>query len=412
MIELDQARELLGESAEPLVAATLPLADALGCRIARPPVSDVDLPPTDVSAMDGYAVRAGDLERREPLPVAFTVAAGTQPGELPPASAARIFTGAPVPVGADTVIAQEQAAVHDDGRVLLETAPKGRHVRHRGEVIAAGDELAPIGARVTPAMVSLLASCGAARLEVIPKPRLAVVITGAELVDASATPGPGQIRDSNGPLLAALAAASGLGAVFITRAGDSVEALENAISSALDEADLVVTTGGVSVGDFDLVPDVVRSLGGKVVFHRVRVKPGKPVLAADIGRRWLVGLPGNPLAVLAGWRLFAWPLAETLAGNRRAFAEAPLEVELAASAPSPKSRTELRPALMTKHDGRTRATVLDWKGSHDVRSAAAAEGLLRLEPGRSYQAGSTAPWYGLPSGCPFGDPDKDMNHEL
>ncbi len=398
MIELDPARALLSSQAVPLAPVALPLSRALGCRVARCPVSDVDLPPADVSAMDGYAVRAADLEPGETLPVAFEIAAGEVPEALPPASAARIFTGASLPPGADAVVQQEEATVQGDGRILLQPVQAGRHVRRRGEVVALGAEIAPAGVTVTPAMISLLASCGASHVEVLPKPRLAVVITGAELVDISESPGPGRIRDSNGPLLEALAAASGLDVASRVRAEDSVGALEDAISSALESADLVLTTGGVSVGDFDLVPDVVRALGGEVVFHRVRVKPGKPVLAARFGPKWLVGLPGNPLAVLAGWSVFAWPLAAALAGKASAFSEAPARAVLTAATARPKSRTELRPARLERRSGQVHATVLDWKGSHDVFSAAGAEGLVRFEPGLTYPAGCTVDWYELPSG--------------
>ncbi len=398
MIELDQARALLSNRAVPLASVKVPLCRALGCRVARRPISDVDLPPADVSAMDGYALRAADLEPGEPLPVAFEIAAGAAPGVLPPASVARIFTGASLPRGADTVVQQEQATVQGDGRVLLQAAPIGRHIRRRGEVVALGAELAPVGYTVTPAMISLLASGGASCVEVVPKPRLAVVVTGAELVDVSESPGPGRIRDSNGPLLEALAAASGLDVASRGRVEDSLGGLKDAISSALEAADLVLTTGGVSVGDYDLVPDVVRELGGDVVFHRVRVKPGKPILAARFGLKWLVGLPGNPLAVLAGWRVFVWPLAAALAGSPNAFSEAPGCAVLTAAAATPKSRTELRPARLERRNGEIHAIVLGWKGSHDVWSAANADAMVRLEPGLTYTAGSTVEWYGLPSG--------------
>lgn len=411
MIELDHARALLAGHAVPLVPVTVALGRALGCRVVRCPISDVDLPPADVSAMDGYAVRAADLKPGEPLPVAFEVAAGSEPDELPPASAARIFTGASVPRGGDTVVPQERARVLEDGRVLLETVAEGTHVRRRGEVVALGAELAPAGVTVTPAMISLLASCGASCVEVVPKPRLAVVVTGAELVDVAESPGPGRIRDSNGPLLEALVAASGLDVTRLSRVEDSVGALEDSISSALEGADLVLTTGGVSVGDYDLVPDVVRGLGGEVVFHRVRVKPGKPILAASFGPKWLIGLPGNPLAVLAGWRVFAWPLAAALAGNPSALAEAPVRAVLTVETATPKSRTELRPARLKRRNDGIHATVLGWKGSHDVRTAASADGLVRLEPGLSYPAGSPVAWYGLPSGASWPvDADQDAKH--
>lgn len=398
MIALDQARAVLKERVAPLAPIEVALGHALGCVLTCSPFSDVDLPPHDVSAMDGYAVRSVDLGHGEPLPVVMEVSAGAQVHRLPLRSAARIFTGASVRFGADTVVPQEEAVVRSDGCVTLEHAPLGANVRRRGEAVGCGAELAPVGSRVTPAMIALLTACGASRVLVVPKPRISVVVTGAELVDASCAPGPGQVRDSNGPLLAALASATGFAAPSLRRTDDSAHALGAAISTALEVADLVLTTGGVSVGDYDLVPDVVRELGGEVVFHRVRVKPGKPILAATFGPKWLIGLPGNPLAVLAGWRLFVWPLAAALGGCQGAFNEAPVWGELVAPASTPMGRTELRPARLRWHSGRARVTVLDWKGSHDVRAAAAADALARLEPGTTYVEGAQVPCYVLPTG--------------
>lgn len=388
MISLDDARRMLAEEARPLAPITTELSSALGCRLARAPVSDVDLPPCDVSAMDGYAVRACDLESGGALPVSSEAVAGEAPGTLAAAAAARIFTGAPLPAGGDTVVPQEQADLGDDDRVVLEKLPVGSHIRRRGEIVALGAKLAAPGDTVTPAMVCLLAACGASRVEVRPRPRVSVVVTGGELVDAGSKPGPGQIRDSNGPLLRALVAASGFDTTSIGRVGDSLTSLRKAIAEAMDGSDLVLTTGGVSVGDYDLVPETVKTLGGNVVFHRVRVKPGKPILAARCGATWIIGLPGNPLAVLTGWRLFGWPLAEALAGYGTAFDEVPEERELGTATSTPKNRTEIRPATLDPRPGRASVNVLDWKGSHDVRTAARGHCLVRLEPGVQYPAGA------------------------
>ncbi|MCP4896441.1 MAG: molybdopterin molybdotransferase MoeA [bacterium] len=398
MMTLDEARALLDEMAHALAPREVALADAVGRRLTRPVESDINLPPTDVSAMDGYATQSAEIDGQSRLPVAFEVAAGSSVRDLPRGAVARIFTGAPIPSGADTVVPQEQSRATEDGNVVLETCREGAHVRHQGEVVGFGVELAPSGAWVTPAMVSVLAACGASQLEVVPKPRIGIVVTGAEVVDATTTPGPGQIRDSNGPLLEALAASAAFDTPPMWRVDDTSDELAAGISEALSASDLVLTTGGVSVGDYDLVPKVVSDLGGDVVFHRLRVKPGKPVFAARIGNSWLIGLPGNPLAVLAGWRLIAWPLAAVLGGERCALREEPATLALEAPAPTPKSRTELRPALAARVNGSPTVTVLPWKGSHDVLAAARANALVRLEPDESYPKGASVPCYALPSG--------------
>ena len=395
VITLDEARAALRAHATALEPAELPLGDALGCRIAEPPRSDVDSPPGHVSAMDGYAARHAELPAGVALPIAYEVQAGTQPGLLPEGHAVRIYTGAVLPEGADTVVPQEQATVDANGLVVLEPLPPGSHVRRRGEVFSVGAPLARAGELVTPQLIALLAAAGADRVRVIPRPGIAVLVTGNELVPISQVPGPGQIRNSNGPMLDALVRSAGMRAPAMTSAVDSVDALRGALSSAVVTADLVLTSGGVSVGDYDLVPDVARSLGGEVVFHRVAVKPGKPVLAVRFDRCWLLGLPGNPVSVLTGWRMFGWPLAEALGGDSAAFDERPLLAPLEDAVTTRGDRVELRPAVLSGgHDDLT-VRIVPWRGSHDLVAGAAANALARLEVGVSYRAGDAVPCYPL-----------------
>lgn len=383
MLTLDEARSLLEDRAEPLPPVEVDLADALGCRIARSTVSDVSLPPGDVSAMDGYAARYRDLEAGAPLPVSFEITAGSVPPPLPRGASARIFTGAVLPEGADTVVPQELATVSDDGRVVLDRLDRGAHVRRRGEVLASGQQLASEGDVLNPQRIALLAAGGAHRVRVVARPSVSVVITGSELVPVSAVPGPGQIRNTNGPLLDALVRDGGLEAPAQLTAADLEGELAEALGTALGGADLVLTSGGVSVGDYDLVPDTVRSLGGEVIFHRVAVKPGKPVFAARAGRKWLLGLPGNPVSVLVSWWLFGRPLAAALAGDPGAFDGGFVVAELEEPLVVRGGRVELRPAVLTG----SRVRVLAWKGSHDLVAAAAANSLARLEARREYDAG-------------------------
>jgi molybdopterin molybdotransferase len=395
MISFDQARALLADAVAPLEPVELSLADALGCRIAEPPRSDVNAPPGDVSAMDGYAARHADLTGGQPLPVAFEIQAGSIGEPLPDGTAARIFTGAVLPEGADTVVPQERAKAEVDGAVRLEALALGSHVRARGEVLAAGDPVAEPGDVVNGHRVALLAAAGAHMVTVTRRPQMAVVVTGTEIVPVSQLPGPGQIRNSNGPMLDALVRSAGFQAPLQLTASDTKVALRTALGTAIGAADLVLTSGGVSVGDYDLVPEVVRSLGGEVLFHRISVKPGKPILAARLGDAWLLGLPGNPVSVLAGWRMVARPVAAALAGDRAAFDERPVMAALTEPVEVRGGRTELRPAVLEMGAESSAVRVLSWKGSHDVVTAAGANALARIEAKSSHDAGDVVPCYPL-----------------
>jgi molybdopterin molybdotransferase len=395
MLTLDEAHELLAGVVRPLPAIELPLEEAFGCRLAAAVAAGGELPPADVSAMDGYAARAFELAAGAPLPIAFVVPAGAAPPPLPPRTAARIFTGAMLPAGADTVVPQEEAEVRPGGAVRLAALARGANVRRRGEVLARGQAVAEICDIVSPPRVGVLAAAGVSRVAIVPRPRMALLLTGAELVASDTTPGPGQVRDSNRPVLLALAREAGLRVTRVVQVSDELPALREALAAAAARADLVLTSGGVSVGDFDLVPDAVRELGGEVVLHKVLIQPGKPVLVARLGGAWLVGLPGNPVSVLACWRLFARPLAEALAGDRSAFAERPVPAALLAPAHNPGERLQLRPARLEVGD-RLGARVLSWKGSHDLVAAAPANLLVRLGPGASLPAGAEVGCYPLP----------------
>ena len=396
MLTLDDARALLASRVAALPAREVELADGLGCRLASAPAADADLPPADLAAMDGYAVRADDLASRDPLPVAFVAAAGTSPPALAAGSSARIFTGAVVPAGADAVVPQEDADVLPDGLVRLGRVPRGSNIRRQGEVFAAGTALATAGDPLTPARIAVLAAGGAVRVRVVPRPRVAVLVTGAELAGAGDRLRAGQVRDSNGPMLEALAAEAGLAAVAVERVPDDLPALRARLAAAAERADLVVSSGGVSVGDFDFVPRAVADLGGEIVLHKVAIQPGKPVLVARLGSAWIAGLPGNPVSVLVGWRMFARPLAEALAGDATALAEPPVRATLAGPASNRGERTQLRPARFERMGDGPAVRVLDWRGSHDILAAAPADALALLPPGARLAAGDPVDVFPLP----------------
>jgi molybdopterin molybdotransferase len=331
--------------------------------------------------MDGYAARVADLTSGQPLPIAFEVPAGEVPPVLPDGAVARIFTGAWLPEGADVVVPQEEARKAPDGRILLSQLQAGTFIRRQGEVCRAGAALAQAGDLVTPQLLGLLVAIGPRRLQVVPRPRIGIMNTGSEVLDPSAALRPGCIYDSNGPMLAALARQVGLHAVFTLRVADDLQSTCRVIEQAASQVELVATSGGVSVGDYDLVPEALQRLGAEVIFHRVLIKPGKPILVARLGRCVIVGLPGNPASAFVGWHMFAKPLADRLAGKSDAFDCARVRARLVTAAANRGDRTLLAPARLTSNGDTSSVSIVPWKGSHDIVAVARSNALAILEVG-------------------------------
>ncbi len=398
MLTLIKAIDRLREAIQPLPPVECMLTDAPGHYLAEAVAAPSDLPAADLSAMDGYAAASADLDGHTPLPVAVEVPAGHVPHALPHHTAARIFTGAMLPPNTDTVVPQEQATLTNSGAVVLEPLSKGSFVRRRAEVCAAGTNLAKLGDRVTPPRLALLGAAGVSRVRVVTRPRVAVVSTGAELVGLNEPREAGQIGDTNSPMLAALAADAGFEVSQQARAADQLPELTDALRRSMERAELVITSGGVSVGDYDLVPAALTDLGAEVLFHRLSVRPGKPVLVARAGKTWITGLPGNPVSALAGWHLFVRPLGEALAGNPAAFQDATVPAALTAPSSNRGDRTVLAPARLVRRADRWSATVLDWKGSHDLLALVQANALAVLEVGATLDAGDTVDCYPIDRG--------------
>lgn len=382
----------------PLPAIELPLLDAQGCRLEEDVVADGDLPPFDNSSMDGYAVRTADTEGATDtypsvLPVVGDIAAGA--GELPkvgPGQAARIMTGAPVPPGAQAVAPVEwtdggtgtgvaaaamTAAVADEEVRVLRPVAEGAHIRRRGSDVAAGTTVLEAGTRLGPTQIGLLAAIGRAAVKVRPRPRVVVLSTGSELVQPGEPVGPGQIADSNSFTLTAAAQEAGAIAYRVGAVPDEADRLRAVLEDQLGRADLIVTSGGVSVGAYDVVKDVFDSYGG-VEFRKLRMQPGKPQGFGRIGGAAgvpLLALPGNPVSAYISFELFVRPVIRTMLGS--ADVHRPVVRALCPTAlRSPAGRRQFLRGRYSAADG-TVAPV-GGAGSHLVGALAKADCLITV----------------------------------
>ena len=291
----------------------VPVRQALGRWLAQDALSRLDLPPFDKSAMDGFAVRADD--QRESYRVLETVAAGRVPTvALTPGGASKVMTGAPVPAGTGRVIKVEDVREEGGSIRLLHDAPE-RNLCRKGEDIKRGDLVLRAGTRLSPVDIANLIGCGATEAEVLRPVRTAILSTGDELVDDPAQAGPGRIMNTNGPMLRLLAEQNGLEVVSESAVGDDPGKTLEALRRALEAADLVLVSGGVSAGDFDFVEEALPKAGLKVHFTQVAVKPGKPTVFATGPGKAVFGLPGNPVAVFTTFHLFALRAAARLRGQ-------------------------------------------------------------------------------------------------
>ena len=352
--------------------------------LAEPLVADRDSPPSDVSSMDGYAVRRADWAAA-PLPVSGECRIGRPQQNLPPGTAMRIVTGAVLPSGADAVMRQEDTTLVRGG-VALTGAPvaAGTYIRRRGENLRRNDEMVPAGTIITPAVVSGLAAFGAVAPLVRRRVSVAIVVTGDELLPPESVPQPWQIRDSNGPFLQAIVSACPrviLG--HVCHLPDDRARLTETIRRLLPEVDLLILTGGVSMGDSDHVPAAVEASGARTIFHRLPIRPGHPVLGA-VGPEGqaILALPGNPLAVMTGVCRFGRAALDRMTAARR-----PMPPSIQIKPPDAK-KLHLwwyRPVTLAP-DGT--AQLVPSMGSGDISSAARSDGFVEIPPEMS----GAGPW--------------------
>ncbi|HZE62399.1 MAG TPA: gephyrin-like molybdotransferase Glp [Pyrinomonadaceae bacterium] len=381
MISVSEAIQIVRDQTRTLVAERVELANALGRYLAQDIIADSDLPPFDRSQMDGYAVRAADTAT---VPAKLKIAGESAAGrgwhnELKQHEAVRIMTGAPVPVGADSVQQVELTRELGGGSEVevLEPVTLGRSIVKRGSEIKAGQTVLRAGERINAGAVAVLASFGYAHVKVGRLPRVAILATGSELVKVAQQPGKDQIRDSNNFSISAYAALAGATIERLPLAGDDVAQLKQQIAGAAERSDIIVTSGGVSVGRYDFTKTVVQELGAEIFFERVALRPGKPTVFARLPNGTLVfGLPGNPVSVSVTFNLFARVAILAMQGTAETELESGTAV-LSKSVKPAKDRDSYLPArLSTNENAQLTAEPLKWGGSSDFVGFVRATALI------------------------------------
>ena len=381
MISIDEAIDAVLGAVRPLAAESVPLLEALGRATATEVVSPERVPGFDNSAMDGFAVRGAELEAgRRDFRVTVDIPAGLWFAEtIGAGDAAKIMTGAPMPAGVDTVVPVELTAQRGDTVTLHESVRPGANVRRAGEDVAAGDILIPRGARLGPAEIGLLASVGYESVSVARRPRVAILATGSELLPPGSPPAPGHIRNSNSFTAYGQVLGASAEPVLLGIARDDLDETRRLMAVAL-EHDVVLTSGGVSVGEYDFVKQVQDELGVKRAFWGVATKPGKPLAFGTRGGTLVFGVPGNPVAAMVSFEMYVRPALLALQGRGdlyRPYVYAAAEETVKRT----KDRTEARRCRLVHRDQGWGFTTTGPQGSGILRSMALAEGLAMIPPG-------------------------------
>lgn len=400
MLSLDDALRLLLDTVQPFPAERLPLDRCWKLTLAADVVSDVDSPPFDKALMDGYAVRAADVATGSAaLTVIERITAGVVPTQtVTPGTAIQIMTGAPIPSGADAVVRVEET--QDDGqsvRIAGQPVSAGQNVIRQGTAMKRGETVLTAGQTLSASRIAALAELGQHTVPVRRRPRLAVLATGDELVPVDVTPGPGQIRNSNESMLVAQIRTANAEPLPLGIARDNREDLAAKIRQGLD-ADVLVLSGGVSAGKLDLVPSELAAAGVRQVFHKVDLKPGKPIwfgeFAAASGRRgYVFGLPGNPVSSLVCFELFVRTAIRRMMGHEPARPMA-TPARLVNGLHHRSDRPTFHPADLQWTPAGLTARLATWHGSSDLRATVEANGMVFLPTGeRKYDAGDEVEAY-------------------
>lgn len=397
MIPLASATARILSAVGRLHPRAIPLDDALGCVTSVPLTASEMVPPFANTAMDGFAVRAGDTAGADVEParlaVVGTLPAGADPAGMyvGPGQAIRIMTGAPIPEGADAVVMVERTSSADGGATVFVEVPvePGKHVRAAGEDLMVGQEVFGAFTVLTPAHLGVLASIGLRKVPVFPRARVGVLSTGDELVDGPVELRPGQIRDANRHALMALVRDTGCDPVDLGLVEDDAQSLRRVLDGALTEADAVITTGGVSMGDFDEVKNVLAQLGGDAdVWMQVAVKPAKPLAFVMAGDKPVFGLPGNPASSMVSFELFARPALRQMMGHPEPKRHRIVAVADDGLPRRPDGKMHLvRVVAVFGGDGRCHVRSSGGQGSNLLHSMALANGLAFVPDGEGIGAG-------------------------
>jgi molybdenum cofactor synthesis domain-containing protein len=391
MITVARALRIIAGETKPLGTERVPLAQAAGRVLAEDVVADSDMPPFDRSQMDGYAVRARDTENGPiRLMIVGESAAGRGwPGTLKTGEAVRIMTGAPVPKGADAV--QKVELTKETGGIVSihEPTTKGRYIVRRGTEVKKGKTVLRTGERLSVNSIAVPAAFGYAKLDVAKRPRVSILSTGTEIVDINKKPKPDQIRNSNSVMLASLALASGAEVTVLPIAGDDISDLQYRISNAVGNSDLLVTTGGVSVGKYDLTKAALGELGAEIFFDRVRLKPGKPTVFARLKRTLVFGLPGNPVSSAVAFYFFVRKTILLMQSAKQSDLQHGTAI-LSEPMKGTKGRESYLPVrLDSDANAWLIATPLRWHGSSDFIGFSQAQALAVIPAGESRKPGDT-----------------------
>lgn len=396
MISVTEARASVLQHTRVGQPVVVEIAKALGRTLAADVTSDIDVPPYDKALMDGYALRAEDVAGNQRMPVIEEVIAGSWPQQQVAAgTAVRIMTGAPLPSGADTVIRLEDTTPTDESgvRVLSASAAVGLNILRRGSIVKQDDVVLTRGKRLTGVDIGVLAEVGASQVTVCPAPSVAVLATGNELRPVGEPLEQGQIRNSNGPMLCGLIEQVGGVPHDLGIGRDERGRLDTLIRAGLEQ-DVCLISGGVSAGVKDLVPDVLKHIGVRPVFHKVCLKPGKPlwfgVLPRSDGRTTLAfGLPGNPVSSLVCFWLFVRPALAVLSGGDPDVDRVRC-MQLAAACAQRSDRPTYYPGRLVTHGAQPVVEALPWQGSADLFTVAQADCLIHFPAGaHQYNAGDT-----------------------
>lgn len=385
MIPISEAIQIVLRHTSQSEVESVSLNDALGRVLAEDVIADCDLPPFARAQMDGYAVRAEDVATP---PARLRIAGESAAGrgwhhEMKPGEAVRIMTGAPVPAGADAVQQVELTRESDDAKFveILKSVEVGRSVVRRGAEIKTSETVLRAGEDINAAMIATLASFGYASVKVGRRPRVAVMATGTELVDVNQRPGKDQIRDSNNYTLAAYAQLAGANVERLPLAGDDTEELKRQMTAAAQTADVLITSGGVSMGVYDFTKAALKEIGAEIFFERVALRPGKPTVFGRIGKTLVFGLPGNPVSVTVTFNLFARTALRAMQGAKQ-----PEMIEetavLGRDLKGSIDRESYLPAILrTDEKGTLIVEPLKWGGSSDFVSFARATALINVPAG-------------------------------